>query len=214
MEGLAKETISSFHHPDVDSCSNDEFKLELGNQKQHNGAANTEHARENLLLECSKLGALKRREFFDNLLKNVDEDHLRFLQRQKERIDRVDVELPGIDVRYNNLFVEAESRFTNGNHLPSLWNSTKAIFSGLERLLGLKMERVKINILEDVSGIIKPGRLTLLLGPPGCGKSTLLRALAGKLDKSLKVQTLPFIINIRCLFSFSLIVSAPKDLRD
>ena len=57
-------------------------------------------------------------------------------------------------------------------------------------------------------------RLTLLLGPPGCGKSTLLRALAGKLDKSLKVQTLPFIINIRCLFSFSLIVSAPKDLRD
>ena len=31
-------------------------------------------------------------------------------------------------------------------------------------------------------------RLTLLLGPPGCGKSTLLRALAGKLDKSLKVQ--------------------------
>ena len=162
MEGLAKETISSFHHPDVDSCSNDEFELELGNQKQHNGAANTEHARENLLLECSKLGALKRREFFDNLLKNVDEDHLRFLQRQKERIDRqvsffstplgvsgcmkielclsnccfsvirihrVDVELPGIEVRYNNLFVEAESRFTNGNHLPSLWNSTKAIFS-------------------------------------------------------------------------------------
>jgi hypothetical protein len=116
------------------------------------------------LQTLSKLGALKRREFFDNLLKNVNEDHLRFLQRQKERIERqvfffstpfsvsryiyvkielclsnccfsvirihrVDVELPGIEVRYNNLFVEAESRNTNGNHLPSLWNSTKAIFS-------------------------------------------------------------------------------------
>ncbi|PUZ75756.1 hypothetical protein GQ55_1G232600 [Panicum hallii var. hallii] len=183
MEGLAKETISSFHHPDLATCANDEFKLELGKQRYQNGAANTKHACENLLLDGSKLGALKRREFFDNLLKNVDEDHLRFLQRQKERIDRVDVELPGIEVRYNNLFVEAESRNTNGNHLPSLWNSTK----GLEKLLGLKMERAKINILEDVSGIIKPGRLTLLLGPPGCGKSTLLRALAGKLDKSLKV---------------------------
>lgn len=30
-------------------------------------------------------------------------------------------------------------------------------------------------------------RMTLLLGPPGSGKSTLLQALAGKLDKDLRV---------------------------
>ncbi|XP_058090931.1 ABC transporter G family member 37-like [Magnolia sinica] len=30
-------------------------------------------------------------------------------------------------------------------------------------------------------------RMTLLLGPPGSGKTTLLLALAGKLDKDLKV---------------------------
>jgi len=29
--------------------------------------------------------------------------------------------------------------------------------------------------------------MTLLLGPPGSGKSSLLMALAGKLDKNLKV---------------------------
>jgi ABC-type multidrug transport system ATPase subunit len=29
--------------------------------------------------------------------------------------------------------------------------------------------------------------MTLLLGPPSSGKSTLMRALAGKLDKNLKV---------------------------
>ncbi len=46
------------------------------------------------------------------------------------------------------------------------------------------------NILEDVSAIIPPGRMTLLLGPPGSGKSTLLAALAGKLQSSnLKVST-------------------------
>jgi len=51
-----------------------------------------------------------------------------------------------------------------------------------------------VTILKDVSGIIKPRRMTLLLGPPSSGKTTLLLALSGKLDKSLKVK--PFIFNI------------------
>ncbi|PNY08471.1 pleiotropic drug resistance protein 3-like, partial [Trifolium pratense] len=45
-----------------------------------------------------------------------------------------------------------------------------------------------MSILKDVSGIIKPSRLTLLLGPPSCGKTTLLMALAGKLEQSLTVS--------------------------
>uniref|UniRef100_K4A4V9 ABC transporter domain-containing protein n=1 Tax=Setaria italica TaxID=4555 RepID=K4A4V9_SETIT len=141
-----------------------------------------------MLLDSSKLGALKRREFFDNLVKCVEDDNLQFLQRQKDRIERVGLKLPTIEVKYENLCVEAESRYSGGNHLPTIWNSIKGVFSGPIRLFGSKSNnKVKINILEDVSGIIKPCRLTLLLGPPGCGKSTLLRALAGQLDKSLKV---------------------------
>uniref|UniRef100_A0A453F1F7 ABC transporter domain-containing protein n=1 Tax=Aegilops tauschii subsp. strangulata TaxID=200361 RepID=A0A453F1F7_AEGTS len=45
-----------------------------------------------------------------------------------------------------------------------------------------------MTVLHDVSGIIKPRRMTLLLGPPGSGKTTLLLAMAGKLDKDLKVS--------------------------
>jgi Ni2+-binding GTPase involved in maturation of urease and hydrogenase len=33
-------------------------------------------------------------------------------------------------------------------------------------------------------------RLTLLLGPPSSGKTTLLLALAGKLDKDLRVRAI------------------------
>uniref|UniRef100_A0ACD5Z8H8 Uncharacterized protein n=1 Tax=Avena sativa TaxID=4498 RepID=A0ACD5Z8H8_AVESA len=45
-----------------------------------------------------------------------------------------------------------------------------------------------INILRHVNGILKPSRMTLLLGPPSSGKSTLMRALAGNRDKNLKVS--------------------------
>lgn len=47
-------------------------------------------------------------------------------------------------------------------------------------------------VLDSVSGVLKPGRLTLLLGHPGSGRSMLLRALAGQLrhDTSVKVRSL------------------------
>uniref|UniRef100_R7W113 Pleiotropic drug resistance protein 3 n=1 Tax=Aegilops tauschii TaxID=37682 RepID=R7W113_AEGTA len=58
----------------------------------------------------------------------------------------------------------------------------------LTTMLGLNRGRERICILKDVTGILKPSRMTLLLGPPGCGKTTLLLALAGKLNKNLKVS--------------------------
>lgn len=61
----------------------------------------------------------------------------------------------------------------------------------------LRPEKRKMAILNNVSGVIKPGRTTLLLGPPAAGKSTLLKALAGKLQNSnLKVRALPAILEI------------------
>ncbi|KAF8676075.1 hypothetical protein HU200_047580 [Digitaria exilis] len=48
--------------------------------------------------------------------------------------------------------------------------------------------KANISILHEISGIIKPSRLTLLLGPPGSGKTALLLSLAGQLDSTLKVS--------------------------
>ena len=53
----------------------------------------------------------------------------------------------------------------------------------------MKPSTKHFSILDGVSAIIPPGRMTLLLGPPGAGKSTLLAALAGKLQSTnLKVS--------------------------
>ena len=49
------------------------------------------------------------------------------------------------------------------------------------------------------------------MGPPGCGKSTLLRALAGQLDKSLKVQIVLLIQQEKCVI-FSQILYAPSEI--
>lgn len=49
--------------------------------------------------------------------------------------------------------------------------------------------------------------MTLLLGPPGCGKTTLLLALAGKLDKSLKVLgTANIAPTCKCMISYTHII--------
>uniref|UniRef100_A0A804PDS9 ABC transporter domain-containing protein n=1 Tax=Zea mays TaxID=4577 RepID=A0A804PDS9_MAIZE len=45
-----------------------------------------------------------------------------------------------------------------------------------------------VSILHDISGVIRPGRMSLLLEPPGSRKTSLLLALAGKLDSNLKVS--------------------------
>ena len=53
-----------------------------------------------------------------------------------------------------------------------------------------KEKRERLQILDGVSGVLQPSRMTLLLGPPSSGKSTLLKALAGLLtpDRNLKVH--------------------------
>uniref|UniRef100_A0A0E0EC82 ABC transporter domain-containing protein n=1 Tax=Oryza meridionalis TaxID=40149 RepID=A0A0E0EC82_9ORYZ len=99
----------------------------------------------------------------------------------RELMERV---FKAIEVRYQHLDIEADVH-VGKRALPTLLNATINTLEGLVSLF-ISSNKRKLKILNDVNGIIKPSRMTLLLGPPSSGKSTLMRALTGKPDKNLK----------------------------
>ncbi|CAM6107413.1 unnamed protein product [Calypogeia fissa] len=136
-------------------------------------------------IDVTKLTGEDRHHIIERILRITDEDHERFLKNLRKRLDRVGLELPKIEVRYSHLSIEAEV-YQGSRATPSLINFYKSLLEWPWRVLGIT-KKVKVDILSDVSGILKPSRLTLLLGPPGSGRTTLLRALAGRLSKDLQV---------------------------
>ncbi|KAJ0078967.1 hypothetical protein Patl1_23928 [Pistacia atlantica] len=146
-----------------------------------------EHKAAKKVVDVTKLEAPERHQLIEKLLKHIENDNLRLLRKIRERIDKVGIKLPTVEVRYKNLCVEAECEVVYGKPLPTIWNSFKRMIPDLSKVLGSTSHQAKISIIKDVSGIIKPGRMTLLLGPPGCGKTSLLKALSGNQKNSLMV---------------------------
>ncbi|KAL6614942.1 hypothetical protein ACP70R_037212 [Stipagrostis hirtigluma subsp. patula] len=139
-------------------------------------------------VDVLSLGPQERLALLERLVRVADEDHERFLLKLKDRIDRVGIDMPTVEVRFEQLDVEGEVR-VGSSGLPTVLNSVTNTLEEAANALHILPSRKQIMpILHDVSGIIKPRRMTLLLGPPGSGKTTLLLALAGRLDKDLKVK--------------------------
>ncbi|KAL3156296.1 hypothetical protein ABBQ32_012566 [Trebouxia sp. C0010 RCD-2024] len=157
-------------------------------QKHTNGAEQVisqgtgkETAKSAELVDLRDLNRQQRQQIVDNALATNEQSNELLLQKYAERAERVGIELPTTIIKFKKLSVSSQIS-VGSRSLPTLPNSVLNFGEGLLTALRLmKSSKQKFAILKDLSGIIQPGRLTLLMGPPGGGKSTLLQLLAGLL---------------------------------
>ncbi|KAL8037545.1 hypothetical protein ABFX02_11G046400 [Erythranthe guttata] len=139
-------------------------------------------------IDVQKLEAEEQKIVLDRLISSVDDDWEKFFNRVRRRFDRVDLEFPKVEVRFHHLKIESSVQ-TGSRALPTISNFIINMAEALFRKLRIHSGNIRtLTILDDISGIVRPGRLTLLLGPPSSGKTTLLLALAGLLKSDLKVS--------------------------
>ncbi|KAK3028090.1 hypothetical protein RJ639_039381 [Escallonia herrerae] len=132
-------------------------------------------------IDVDKLEMEEQKVVLDRLVNFVDDDWKHFFGRMRRRFDSVDLEFPKVEVRFQNLLVDTFVH-VGSRALPTIPNF---IFNMTEIYSG---NRRKLTILDNLSGVIRPSRLTLLLGPPSSGKTTLLLALAGRLGPDLQMS--------------------------
>ncbi|XP_040992884.1 pleiotropic drug resistance protein 2-like [Juglans microcarpa x Juglans regia] len=138
-------------------------------------------------VDVTKLGSQDKKQLMESILKVIEEDNEKFLRRLRDRTDRVGIEIPKIEVRFQQLSVEGDA-YVGTRALPTLLNSSLNAIEGVLGKIRLSPSKKRVvKILKDVTGVVKPSRMTLLLGPPASGKTTLLQALSGKLDDDLRV---------------------------
>ncbi|ONM54003.1 Pleiotropic drug resistance protein 2 [Zea mays] len=115
--------------------------------------------------------------------------------RDSKQWSRLGCQDPEVEIIFDSVSVEAVvpvGRRTTPTLPNTIINCGKAV---MDSVLMRRSREETFKIIDAVSGTIRSSRcfscvarMTLLLGAPGSGKTTLLKALAGKLDSSLKIH--------------------------
>ncbi|GAX82873.1 hypothetical protein CEUSTIGMA_g10299.t1 [Chlamydomonas eustigma] len=120
-------------------------------------------------------------------LLSFNDDDSSFLEKTGVLIEKYHIRPPAVTVTYQDLTVTTRA-LVGASAIPTVGN---ALIGLLLRVVGMSPRRAEtdLKILDGLNGILKPGRLTLLLGPPSCGKSTMMKVLSGRLRETPIMHT-------------------------
>ncbi|CAN6340000.1 unnamed protein product [Urochloa humidicola] len=110
------------------------------------------------VVDVRGLGPHERRALMERLVRVAEEDNERFLLKLKDRVERVGLDLPTIEVRFEHLEAEAEVR-VGSSGIPTILNSITNKLEEAAHAVGILPSRKRtMSILHDVSGIVRPHR--------------------------------------------------------
>ncbi|KAB1204549.1 Pleiotropic drug resistance protein TUR2 [Morella rubra] len=131
-------------------------------------------------IDVQTLASQEREALLDRLVGISEKDNEKFLLKLKDRIERVGLEIPSVEVRFEHLNVEAEV-YVGSRALPTICNFLINLLEGFSNHLRIHSSRkLPLPILQDVSGIIKPQRA------PWIWKDHITFGFGWKLDNNLK----------------------------
>ncbi|KAE8721551.1 hypothetical protein F3Y22_tig00015498pilonHSYRG00024 [Hibiscus syriacus] len=111
-------------------------------------------------VDITNLDMNDKKNLMESILRVVEDDNERFLSRLRERTNRVGIDVPKIEVRFQHLSIEGDA-YPGTRALPTLLNSTLNAVEGVLGLIKLSPSKKRVvNILRDVNGIVKPSRTT------------------------------------------------------
>ncbi|KAL2539839.1 ABC transporter G family member 34 [Abeliophyllum distichum] len=90
-------------------------------------------------VDVANLGIQQKQQLLESILQIVEEDNERFLQRLRNRTDRVGIDIPKIEVRYEHLSIERDAYF-GSRALPTLLNSTLNVIEVIGIFLTVNFE--------------------------------------------------------------------------
>lgn len=141
--------------------------------------------------DAKRLDRATTRRIVDTVLstKEQEKSQLELLRRMRSRLEAVGLNPPTITVRYKNITATGKVKVASKD-LPNIVAPLSAQLQPVLRSFGSSKATSpkQVTIIDGASGVLRPGRFTLLLGPPSSGKTTFLRTLAGLARHSREVE--------------------------